>query len=305
MWHYYALRLTELTLRRLPPAFGIFLIYVISDIAHFFSKRARKSVELNLRHVLGDSVDAQLLRRSSRETFRNLFLNYYDLVRVPHVTLQEIEQRVEFESVEYFNEAHSYGNGVVLVSAHIGNFDLVLQSLLGLGLKVTVLAERLSPFKLHDYTMSLRMAHGLIYEVVDMGGLKAAFRTLGRGDYLAIACDRAIQGKGIVTDFLGEPALMPVGAAELALRTGATILPCFLIRTGRDRYKIYVEPPIRVPKGNANAESVRELTNQIIRGMERYIKKYPTQWMAIQKVWESDIQTAKEPIPSKSEIANL
>ena len=204
MWHYYSLRLTDLTLRRLPVSLGIFLVYLFADIAHFFAKQTRSTVEFNLHHILGDSVDAQLLRRYSRETFRNLFLNYYDLLRVPQLTLQEIKEGVEFEGVEYFNQAYSYGNGVVLVSAHIGNIHLALQSLLGLGLRITVLAERLSPFKLHDYTMSLRMAHGLIYEVVDIGGLKAAFRTLARGDFLAIACDRAIQGKGIVTDFLED-----------------------------------------------------------------------------------------------------
>lgn len=308
MWRYYTLRLLEMTLRRLPSVLGIFLINVFADIAHLFSKQSRSTIELNLHHTLGDSVDPKLLRQSSRETHRNNLLNYYDLVRVPHVTVKEIEERVEFDGVEYFEEAHSYGKGVLLASAHIGNLDLVLQSLLGMGLDVTILAERLVPPKLHDYVMSLRMAHGLTYEVVDFRGLKAAFRTLEQGEYVGIACDRAIQGKGIVTDFLGEPALMPVGAAELALRTGATILPLFVIRTGRDRYKVFVEPPIRVTKGDANPDRVRELTDQIVNIIERYVKEYPTQWMSFQNVWEPEnwaLRTAKELVADKSEVAEL
>ena len=76
MWRYYTLRLLEMTLRRLPSVLGIFLINVFADIAHLFSKQSRSTIELNLHHTLGDSVDPKLLRQSSRETHRNNLLNY-------------------------------------------------------------------------------------------------------------------------------------------------------------------------------------------------------------------------------------
>ena len=295
MWRYFGLRLAALMVRWLPYRVSGFLVYVVADTTHMFARKSRSIVACNLRHIVGDSVTEKSLHRMTRETSRNLLLNYYDLLRGPRVTLKDIEESVEFDGVEYFEQAHSYGKGVVLASAHIGNLDLVLQSLLVLGLRVMILAEQLHPSRLHDYVMGTRMAHGLSYESVSIGGIKAAFRALERGEFVGIACDRAIQGKGIVTDFLGEPALMPVGAAELALRTGATVLPFFMIRTARDHYKVYVEPPIRVSQGNADDDAVRELTDQIISYMERYIKKYPTQWMAIEHIWEEDKPATQAP----------
>ena len=297
MWRYLTLRLAASTIRWLPSAPAVLLVSLFADITHLFARKTRSIVECNLRHIVGDSVTKKSLRQMTREAFRNLFLNYYDLLRVPRVTLDEIERFVNFDGVEYFDQAQRYGRGVVLASAHIGNLDMVPQTLLVLRLKAMILAEQLRPPRLHDYVMGLRRAHGLSYEPVSISGIKAAFRALGRGEFVGIACDRAIQGQGIVTEFLGEPALMPVGAAELALRTGATVLPIFIIRTAKGQYKVYLEQPILVSKGNANADGVRDLTDRIIKIMERYIQKYPTQWMVFEHVWEQDkpgTQAAKE-----------
>lgn len=295
MWRYLALRLVDSTIRWLPSAAAVWLVGLIADIVHLFARRTRTVVESNLRHIVGDSVTDKALRRMTREVSRNLFLNYYDLLRVPRVTLEEIEKIIEVEGVGYFEEARGRGSGVVLASAHIGNLDMVSQILLVLGLRAMILAEELHPARLHNYVMGLRRAHGLQYEEVSVGGIKAAFRALGRGQFVGIACDRAIQGQGVVTDFLGKPALMPIGAASLALRTGATILPAFVIRTAKGHYKLHVEPPILVSKGKANAEAVRELTDRIIAIMEKYIKEYPTQWMAFEQLWERGKPLVGEP----------
>ena len=98
-----------------------------------------------------------------------------------------------------------------------------------------------------------------------------------------------------MTDFMGEPALMPVGTASLALRTGATILPAFVVRTAKGHYKLHVEPPILVSKGKSDADAVRILTDQIINIMQGYIRKYPTQWMAFEHMWEQAKPLVGEP----------
>ena len=167
------------------------MVCLFADITHVFARKTRSIVECNLRHIVGDSVTKKSLHRMTQEVSRNLFLNYYDLLRVPWITLDEIEKIVEIDGVEYFDQAQSYGKGVVLASAHIGNLDMVSQALLVLGLKATILAEQLHPARLHDYVMGLRRAHGLSYEEVSIRGIKAAFRALGRGDFVGIACDRA------------------------------------------------------------------------------------------------------------------
>ena len=106
-----------------------------------------------------------------------------------------------------------------------------------------------------------------------------------------MAVDRAVQDKGLVMDFLGEPALMPVGAAELALRTGATLVPSISLRAGFERHVVRIDAPIAVERERPTEERVRALSRQLLDIVERYVMEYPTQWTAIfEPVWEADKQ---------------
>ena len=101
-----------------------------------------------------------------------------------------------------------------------------------------ILAEEIEPRRLFDLTMRLRHSQSLTFEPATGAGVKNAFKALKRGEWVGVAVDRAVQGNGLVMDFLGEPALMPVGAAELALRTGATLVPSISLRAGFEEHVV-------------------------------------------------------------------
>ena len=124
---------------------------------------------------------------------------------------------------------------------------------------------------------------------------------------MGVAVDRAVQGNGLVMDFLGEPALMPVGAAELALRTGATLVPSISLRAGFERHIVRIEPPITVERERPTEARVRALSRELLDIVERYVVEYPTQWTAIfEPVWEADKQDERlrQRKPTKTNGAN-
>ena len=288
MWKYYAIRLAAILIAPLPARLGHLIANFFGEFGYFFGRKARANAEEKVRHILGRDVDDKTVRRITRETFRNLSRNYYDLIRVPHLSPEEMERRVEFVGVEHMERAWEAGRGAIAATIHMANFDLVAQATMMRSFPLTILVERFQPDKLWEYFMKLRAARGAIFQPAGGRGLRAAYRALRRGEVVGIACDRAVLGEGITTTFLGEPAAMPVGAAKLALRTGAALLPVFCTRTGRDRYRVTVEPPIPVSSnghGRHTAEDVRLVVDEVIVVMERYIRRTPGQWMLFQPLW--------------------
>lgn len=261
----------------------------MADLAFFFAKQSRLTTETNLRRIVPAASNDQV-NRMVKKTFRYLSYNYYDLTRVPYKTAQETRDAIEFQGLDHYEAAKAMGRGVIIASAHLGNLDMVTQSLQALGLPpIMILAEQIKPPRLHDLTMRLRHSQGLSFEPATASGVKSVFKALKRGEWVGVAVDRAVQGKGDVVDFLGQAALMPVGAAELALRTGATLVPSISLRNGFEDHKVCIEPPIPVELQRPTQESVRGLTRRLLDIVERYVREDPTQWTALlEPIWEGD-----------------
>ncbi len=257
------------------------MVVLVANIGYLFARKTRLALQQNLRRALGPGVEEGALKRISKECFRNLGRNYHDLARLSRYSLDKLGGRVEFIGIEHLEKAWGGGNGVVVTTAHLGNFDFVAQVNLARSYPITILVERFKPERLWRYWMGLRNSKGLSFQPIEGQGAKAAFRALRKGELVGIAADRAVHGEGIVVDFFGEPTLVPTGAAELALRTGCPILPAFCLRAGPDRYQVHLEPPIWASRngGHHTAEDVRKLTEETVGVIERYIRFVPEQWM--------------------------
>ena len=159
----------------------------------------------------------------------------------------------------------------------------------------------IEPLEYYLLTRRLREWHDLSLVPVTFSGLKEAITRLKRGEVVAIACDRAIQGSGVMMEFLGEKALMPVGGVELALRTGSPIVPAVAVRLRGYRSAFFFEPPIYVDTHGDKNTTIRDTLNKILRSMEVYIRRFPDQWMVFTPVWGDVV----EPSNGKQAISDL
>lgn len=298
MRKYYLLRAIAFVLAPLPPWLGTRVTDFFTWWCYLLGNGSRAALLANLRRAAGPNASPEALRRMARASFRTMGRNYYDLFRIPRLRPTHLDKRLDLVGLEHLQGALAQGRGAVLATAHLGNLDLVAQAALARGVRLTVLVERFQPEKLWRYCMALRTARGLSFQAAGPSGVKAALQALRRGEAVAIACDRTVHGRGVVMDFLGEPAEMPVGAAELALRTGAALLPAFCVRQGRERYRVTIEPPILMPGDGARPtdDEVHQATGRVIAGMERYIKAHPEQWMAFQPIWDLGVASGRPPV---------
>jgi lauroyl/myristoyl acyltransferase len=284
---YYLYRLGGAALPRIPPRLGYRLAELGGALAWALAPGAWRRVCDNVAHVLGEKASRRTVHRTARQTFGNLLKNYYDLFRLPGLTLQECGQLVEVEGWEHIEAGLSQGQGLIVVSAHLGNLEIVTHVLTLRQVPVTAPVERIRPPRLFDYVCRLRASHGLRLVPVD-GPLLALVRALRRGQVVALAADRDVTASGQVVDFFGAPARLPCGYVRLALHTGAPIVCAFNERLPDNRFKAHVLPPLSLACTGDLKADVTTGVRQIVSAMEQAIARRPAQWYVTHATWSLD-----------------
>jgi len=294
MWKYLLLLLSVHLLGRLPAPVLYGLANLASELAYVFSVRIRHNVWDNMRHVMGPATPKAELRRAARQVFRNTGRYYADLIRRPRLDVQRFYDRqlVHHGLAENLVPALERGKGVVMASAHFGGAELVVQGLLAVGVKVLALTEPLDPPALSRLVHRLRSSAGHTFLPVSLRNVKATLRYLKAGGVVAIMCDRDIEGRSLRVPFCDAPTSMPVGAVELATRTGAALLPVFAHRRDGNHYEVFLEPPIELAhSGNFQAD-LETNVRRLLERFEPHLRSDPGQWTVLEAVWE-DRKTGK------------
>jgi hypothetical protein len=126
-----------------------------------------------------------------------------------------------------------------------------------------------------------------------MASVKGALRHLRQGGVVAILCDRDIQKTGQMLPLCGCPARLPTGAAALAVRTGAQIVPAFTLRRGPGRNEVWIEPPLALERTGDEEHDVRAATEKILARLEEYLRQDPGQWTVLEAIWGDDCADAR------------
>lgn len=290
MLKYLTFKLAILFLAPLPLRAGYFIADTLADAVYLVSRRSRRTVQQNLRQVLGPGATREQIDRAARSNFRYLARNYFDLIRLPRLDVDELSRTLTIHNVGQFEEALAQKKGVIIATAHMGNFDLVVQVLAARTQKLTVPVEPLQPERLFRLVTGLRSSQGLTFLPMGIAGLRSAVRALKQGEIVAVACDRDIKGNGCRLDFMGKEASFPTGAVDLALKTGALIVPAFSVREPNNRFSIYMEPPLELKSqgGSDHQYLVREGMRQLVAIIEKHVRAHPEQWVAaFDLIWDN------------------
>lgn len=286
------------TLAYLPVGILYPLVRFIADLIYLLAPGPRRNVSDNLRHVLGPEAPAPTLRAAARQVFRNVALYYADLIRMPRMDLEDFfARRLRYHGLdENLMPAVRAGAGVIVLSGHVGNPELAVQGLLPAGVKVFALTEPLKPPRLSRLVDRLRASHGHDFAPVGVGSVKRAVRTLKSGGVVALMGDRDIEGPRASLPFFGVEALMPTGPIEVALRTGATVIPSFSRRRAADRIDAYLEEPLELERTGDRERDARVNTLRFLERVERRLREDPGQWAVLEAVWQSP-EAAPSPPP--------
>ena len=221
----------------------------------------------------------------------NITKGHYELVHMPRLSIDDIRSLSSIEGMEHLEAALAYGRGVVAVTAHFGNVDIVGQLPVAHGLQVSGATQHIQPERLFRYLLQIRQKHGLRLIPSDqpMIGL---FRALKRNEIVALPCDRNIADHDREVEFFGAPTRLPDGPVRVALRTGAALVPAFVLRHPDNTFVIRVEPALDLPQTGDVEADVAAGMKLVVAAMERHISRKPEQWLIAAPVWPMDGQAA-------------
>jgi lauroyl/myristoyl acyltransferase len=300
MWKYYALLLAYWLLGRLPVRIIYGVARLAAEAAYLLRADIRRHVQANMRQVLDPEASQHLVRRAAHEAVRNAARYYADLIRMPRIDVHRFYQHdFTLEGLSHLQKALAEGRGAVLASAHFGNPEIGVQVLAALDIRVLALIEPLEPPQLLRLTQRLRSAHGHTYLPVTFSGVKQALRCLKSGGTVAILIDRDVQRRGVPLPFCGRPAPMPTGAVDLALRTGADLIPAFVHREPGFHYHGYIGPPLSLVRTGDEQRDLRVNSANLLARCEEHLRSDPGQWAVLEPVWTDN---ASEPATSSGTV---
>ncbi len=278
----------------LPHCFLYPLATLVAEIAYRTLPALRSNVQDNLRHAVPEYTSPKTLRALTKRVFRNVVLYYADILHLPYMDMDEFcRTRLVLRGLdEHLFPALKSGRGVVILSAHSGNAELAVQGLIPHGVRVLALTEPLRPTPLSIFFDGLRSTWGHTFQPVSVANVKRVMQTLKQGGAVALMGDRDIRGPRMRLPFLGSETLMPTGPIEVALRTGAVVLPAFSKRTGKYGLEARVEAPLDLRKTGDFQEDVREGQLLFLQRLERHVKADPGQWLVLERIWDGASEEA-------------
>ena len=259
-----------------PMVFG--LADCLADLQWRRSGRARRSVQANLSLVLGADIDEYA--PSVRNVFRN-FARYL----VEFLTMHRVHNpQVSWEGTEHLQETLRRHRRAIALTAHIGNWELAAVLVRRTGVQVRAIALPHAQPNINRL-FNLQRARCRL-DVIPTGPavVRRGLHGLQQEGLLGILGDWALAGEGIRVSLCGRAVRFPRGPALLSLRSQAPMLPIFLIREGVWKFRLCIEPPMYPQRSSRKADAMHALIQAYASTLERYIQRYPEQWLLFHPV---------------------
>jgi KDO2-lipid IV(A) lauroyltransferase len=227
------------------------------------------------------------IRRLARKNFVMLATNAGEILRATRVrTLSDLDEIMITHGFENFEAARAKGRGVIFLTCHIGPFDLQVTNLALRGVALFVIGTRLKDQLLSSLLWKQRNALGAV--AVERG--KETFRllkALKSGQSVGILIDQDTRVKSRFVEFFGRPASTPVGAALLAMKTGASVVPSYIHLAPDQLQHMHLFPEIEtVSTGDEEADMITN-TQRYTKFIEDRIREHPDQWVWLHQRWKT------------------
>ncbi len=256
----------------------------VGRLIYLLSGRHRRIVSSNLSLVFGREKGREEIGRITREVYLNVGRFFCEILHSKRYSGQALRQLFILEGKENIDNALKKGKGIIIVSAHLGNFPFIGMRLAREGYPFYFLFREPDAPAVRRHFRDITTHHnvGIIPSLPRRAGAAECLRRLRSNKIVCILADHYEAGSETLVDFLGIPSAVTTGPISLSLKTGAEILPAFAHceASGR-RHRIEICPPFFL-KGNDITANTREL-NALISS---YVLRYPEQWFWLHQRWK-------------------
>ena len=253
----------------------------------------REQTRRNALRIFGRSLDSVEQRRFTRAVVSSFYEFVVDVGQASGEPTEQLLERIEHvEGEAEYRAIRQAGRGAVLVTAHMGSFEVGLAALMRVERRVHVVYKRDASGPFESMRTELRRRLGIIESPIDDGlATWVALRdALSGGDVIVMQADRAMPGqRSAVVPFLHGHLRLPTGAVRLARLTGSPIVPVFTVRLASGRFAVHLCPAIEPGSTGSISESEDPAVIAIARSVESMVARYPTQWLMLGAAFEEDV----------------
>lgn len=278
MLDYFLYKLARFFTVRVPLKAGYALATFLSILKYYLSPRDRKAVIENLKRIL-PAEELGHINQYAKEVFINFGKYLIEFFRFSLLTKDDLGKFLKIQGIEHIENALKRGKGVIVLSAHLGNWELggVFMALLGYPMVAVALPHRHQ--KVNALFNQEREKMGVIV-IPSLGvAVRRIFEALRDNKIIALVGDRDFATTGRKMNFLGSQKIIPRGPALLSLKTQAAIIPGFVIRQKDDTHVLEFQEPLKETK------SEEKLMAEYAKIMEIKIRQYPGQWLLFREFW--------------------
>ena len=275
---YYAI---FLSVRYLPNTLCHWLGAIVALIVYAFSRKDREGLAFNLSLALKIPPADALIRKSVRQTYINYGHYMVDFFLMPQLPSHRIKRFIgEFRGEEILQKGLANGKGVILITAHLGNWEFGSIFLRSRNYPLNVVALAHSTHSTNALVNRLRKNKAVNVIEVSQSSFSGIdiLRCLRNNEIVAMIGDRDFFGSGRLIDFFGKKVRFPVGPVVLAMKSGAALIPAFVLRQSDGRYFGMLEESIPLVLEGDRDDIIEENLGKTARVFEKYIRSYPDQW---------------------------
>lgn len=265
----------------MPKKIAYFVTERTADVAYFtFYKKARGIVGSNFEIILNHKLTPYEKRKVAFQTFRNFADFIYEYAIIQRLTAKNLTNYLNIICKERLDEVLKQGRGAIVLTGHLGNWEWASAMIALLGYSHMGIALPHPSEKIETYFVKRRESVGI--KITDVGkSMRKPILTLKRNGVVTTLGDRDYLDSDNWFDFFGQRASFPRGIFELAHRLETPVIPAFCVKDDfeQGKYNVFFEEPI-------SFHNIETGTKKWIEILEKYIRRYPTQWYVFDPIWE-------------------
>lgn len=271
------------------------IIAVVMTLHH----RPKKAIAANLARILGEDPRSRRVRKATVEMLRHFAYYWTDLFRFAQLPSEAARRLiVRDEGDGYVEQLRAAGRPILLLTAHLGNWELGGVLLSHKKLPVSIVYVKDAFAEAERFRSNLRSQGGVEQVPIrpnDPFASLPVLRALREGRVVALQGDRDFDDHGIEMEFFGAPVRFPPGPFHLARMTGAAVVPSFVVYSPDYGFEIEFGQPIEVDRDGDRESAVRAALGEWVRVLECKVRAHPTQWYTFYDFWNPPATPAPEP----------
>jgi len=275
----------------------------LGAVAYYLWGVRRRVALDNLRKAFPEKSEREL-EAIAKGAFRNVGISLLELLWFPRMTPAQIRSLVRYEQPDLLKERYAEGKGLLLLTAHFGNWELLAQSIIAhFGFPVHIIVKTQANPLVDRKINQRRTRFGNLVIPMETS-LREVLKALREGGAVGIVADQAAPRENVAIEFFGRDVPTHQGPAVLSIKVGSPLLAIFAVRQADGTYQAYVrEVPTR-DLGRYTEENVIELTRRHTKLTEEFIRRYPDHWMWMHKRWKHVRTDEEVRVPVKDHEEN-